>query len=304
VKQSIRYSGWSRFFLIWLTSVCPVVGCGETGGKVAAHGASEAGTGASSDITDGDSSGAPGVGGAGATHSAGRSQSIGSGTEDCSAIRETGASLQMLPERLTTFAFSGPTTCESLASVVLLKNGDDESVRIKGLSVSTSDFALAAQLPVQLEVGATLPVGVHYIGASEDGVEGTLTASTSIGCFDFPVRGLAGGERVMTYTDRAVDFGEVEAGAVSEPHQVDILFQFAPNLSPPTLQGFSASPEDIFEIVTVPRITQPESCEVIQVAVRFRAPQTSGKFEGALVWRALMEAAEGTVFIPLYGTSR
>jgi hypothetical protein len=216
----------------------------------------------------------------------------------------------MLPDQVgtTTFSFPGSTQCQPLGMGLLLKNLGAEPIEVEGLGVGPEEFWVAAHLPAQLDPNETLPVVVDYTGANPDGAEGALTVSTSAGCFDFRVRGLAATERLMTYTDRAIDFGTVAMGTTSAPHTVSLLFQTAPELSLPTVEAFSATPQELFELIEVPTSNQPVACQPLRISVRFKAPEMPGDFEGALLWRVLTVVpegtAEGTVFIPLYGTSR
>jgi len=232
---------------------------------------------------------------------------IGDGTDDC--IGGNGTALRILPEQaeVAAFRFFGTTECESLGTSVLLKNLNSTILSIYGLSVGPAGFSVGASLPVQLNPGATLAVSVKYTGADTT-AEGTLTVATSDGCFHFAVRGLASDEGVMTYSDSAIDFGDVERGASSESRPVSILLQYAANSPGSKVQGFSVYPEEMFAIVSYPEITEPESCAPLQVAVRFNAPREPGEFTGTLGWSVVTELSgttyEGTVSIPLYGTSR
>lgn len=67
-------------------------------------------------------------------------------------------------------------------------------------------------------------------------------------------------------------------------------------------------PPDAFEIVREPSTPlTPGACEVLELSLRFTAPAAPGDVTGGALWRISTTSeegtAEGTMFLPLFGTS-
>lgn len=188
------------------------------------------------------------------------------------------------------------------------KNTGPSRLTINGLHITPTTFSFGeASLPTELESGAYFSIQVGFDGESFDGTTGNITVGTSEGCAQFPVTGLAARDGLVTYSDLAIDFGDVVAGN-DKTREIEILVQRIPTFSPSKFEGFSASPEGTFDVVTSPvEPAVPESCEYLKVAVRFSAFPGAGSTEGSLSWTVTTATPEGDAeaiaFIPLFGTS-
>jgi hypothetical protein len=217
---------------------------------------------------------------------------------------ETG--LQLIPEFVTAFRHIR-AECESLGARFLLSNTQQSSAQINGAMVSSNFSVDSAEIPLDLLPGQSMRILVRYLGDALDSEEGTLTVSTSSGCVDVPVRGLATDGGLMTYSDLAIDFGTARAGSMSAPREFVVKYQREASFASTTFEGFSAAPSDVFQVIASPEGPQsPESCDEIRFQIVFRAPQMPGRIEGALGWTATTDVgdgvAEGIVLVPLYGT--
>ena len=98
--------------------------------------------------------------------------------------------------------------------------------------------------------------------------------------------GLATDEALHTYSERAIDFGSVAPGAVSEPREVTMLTQRTPESVQLEFVGAFSNPAEVFELVSAPSSPQQfVSCVPLQLEIRFVAPQEPGPVEGSLLWR-------------------
>lgn len=215
-----------------------------------------------------------------------------------------------VPERITVFSHASEP-CTSLGSGFLLKNSGAAPIQITGLSVTPDTFRLGTlALPATVAPGDTIRAELGYARTSliNDSVEGQLRVMTSEGCTEFVVRGLSADDNgLTTYSELAIDFGNVEPSTKSAPRTVRVLYQNnLEGFSQPEFFGFSASPPDVFEVVRAPNSPiRLGSCESFSVDVRLIAPEAPGPVRGALEWLQQKEGpggiAEGSVFIELFG---
>jgi hypothetical protein len=217
---------------------------------------------------------------------------------------ETG--LQLIPEFVTAFRHVA-AECESLGARFLLSNTQQSSVRINGARVSSNFSVDSAEVPLELMPGESMPIRLRYLGDAFDSEEETLTVSTSSGCIDIPVRGLATDGGLMTYSDLAIDFGTARAGSMAAPRDFVVKYQREASFASTIFEGFSAAPSEAFQVIASPEGPQtPESCDEIRFQIIFRAPQMPRRIEGALGWTATTDVGDGVaeaiVIVPLYGT--
>jgi hypothetical protein len=229
------------------------------------------------------------------------------GVVNCADVGAAVTGIQIIPEFVTVFRHVS-AECESLASAVLLHNGGASSIEIIGLRASLRFSVDSVGLPLELAPRQSLPVRLAYLGDNLDSETGTLTVATSAGCLDLSVLGLASATGLMTFSDLAIDFGEVRAGTRSEPREFTIKQQRTPTFPASEYGGFSVAPAEPFELISAPDAPlSPASCEEIRFQVRFKAAQAPGRVEGSLGWYVSTETdrgvAEGIVYVPLYGTA-
>jgi hypothetical protein len=229
------------------------------------------------------------------------------GQLDCEDASRPETGLQLIPEFVTAFRHVD-AECEPLPARFLLNNTQASPVQVDGARTSSKFSVDPLELPLDLLPGESTSIQIRYLGDALDSEEGTLTVSTSSGCSDFPVLGLATDGGLMTYSDLAIDFGATRAGSVSGPREFVVAYQRAAAFPGTIFDGFSAAPSDTFQVIGAPDGRQSlESCDEIHFQIRFRAPQTLGRTEGALSWSATTQADNGTyeglAFVPLYGTA-
>lgn len=213
---------------------------------------------------------------------------VGTGFDACTGSADARElSLVREPEYFTVFHFVGPTECESLDVAALLRNTGTEPVHILGLGVGNPDFLiLDMTLPRDVQPGASLSVPMRFIG-NEESTTTPLTVATESGCRTFEVRGNAASEGLFDVSPRALDFGDVIVGGVSEIQTVTFQSQFADPAEAARDGfdefGFGAGPDNVFEVVSEhPSPTPLIPCEPVHVQIRFRAPLVPGPITGLL----------------------
>jgi len=236
-----------------------------------------------------------------------RSQTLGAGTERCSEVLAAPV-LQMAPEAATAFD-RVPRLCDQLGTGFMIRNSGPRQVRIDGLSISPAEFSLERlALPLNLEPGASLPVRAFFEAKDIGSQEGTLTVSSSTDeCTQFDIHAVGASGTLVTRDYESIDFGRMAAGTLSGIRRLRIVTDRTASDPEVSYTAFSTDRPDIFELVSVPSVpVVPSGCEPIELALRVRAPQTPGRFEGNIVWRTLVKSssvgeAEATMIVILFG---
>lgn len=236
-----------------------------------------------------------------------RSQTLGAGTERCSGVLAASV-LQMAPEAATAFD-RVPRLCDQLGTGFMIRNSGPRQVRIDGLSISPAEFSLESlALPLNLEPGASLPVRAYFEAKDIGSQEGTLTvSSTTDECTQFDIHAVGASGTLVTRDYESIDFGRMAAGTLSDIQRLRIVTDRSASDPEVSYTAFSTDKPDTFELVSAPSVpVVPSGCEPIELALRVRAPQTPGRFEGNIVWRTLVRGsslgeAEATMIVLLFG---
>jgi hypothetical protein len=214
-----------------------------------------------------------------------------------------------VPETVVAFShWSEP--CDALGAGFLLRNLSDGPLEIVAAAASpptltaTLDESGRTVLPGETVHAVLTYARTQSVGAQ---VEGTLTVVTDAGCVELEVLGQATDEALTSISEGAIDFGTLRPSEVSPVREVSVVYQRSPAFDFPTeFAGFAASPPDVFQLVESPETAfEPSSCESFRLMVQFNAPEARGPVDGALTWLQTTDtpqgAAEGVVFIPLFG---
>lgn len=293
LRAKVDFRGQGRVCATLLTSILLVLACGSV----------ETFTGNVPVEPDSDAAGPLPVGDSGPS-ALPSVQTIGSGTSECQTDEvESDAALEMLPDLITVFE-RYPAVCEQLGSGVLLRNRGPSSVRVLGLSMSSLDFSIEANVPIELAQGESMAVRVFYRSNDVGSTDEWLTVATTAGCQRFRFHALGTSDALITRSDEALDFGSVAPGGVSEIRRMSIVTDRRGTDTTITYSGFSIG-SPLFEVVSAPaRGVEPQGCEPLEVSLRFRAPNDLGAVEGTLFWgvtiQSPVDVADALMLVKLY----
>lgn len=229
-------------------------------------------------------------------------QVAGAGTGGC----ESGANhpdLEMIPEFWTALN-RVDAECGALGSGILVRNRGALRLRITGLSISPREFSIESEaLPADLEPGASLSVRVYYENDTTGDMAGSLGVATATGCGQFAVNGLSTAGALVSRNREVIDFGEVAVGTNSPSQDLSIVTDRAPGEPAITHTAFGTDPA--FEIVAAPRgPVEPMRCDPIAVSIRVREQTATGRIQGNVFWRTLIETdselLEAVALVPVY----
>jgi hypothetical protein len=133
---------------------------------------------------------------------------------------------------------------------------------------------------------------LHFASLEEQALDGLLQVMTKAGCAEFDMSAGATAGFTLTYSDVAIDFGNVAPGTTLD-RTVTFLHQRAPDHPQSTFHYFGASPRG-FTLVGAPEDDYaPASCRPFSFDVRFEAPMDPGPIEGSLGFTIAGETRNG-----------